>query len=297
MRADSELWLSCVFQALSSVHDWSARPSPAMWRHALDALCATGLFGRGLVSEVRRSQWIPLYGCSAAGPVDDPSGFLGHPIDLSSATIESEVVRRRSAALVTDVPDEPRVLPALRRYSGSRSYVVVPIVVCGSVVGLLHMDQSVDSPEMLVVDRDLAKSFADGLSVIHERMLVEAEMMWERTAVSSLLNHPPRAFVGGLGDVTPDDARRSAGPDGGTATPRTRGSGPSMRDFGLTSREVDVVELMVEGLSNADIAAQLTVAESTVKSHVKHILRKLRVANRAAVVARYTRPELGGLDR
>jgi DNA-binding NarL/FixJ family response regulator len=54
-------------------------------------------------------------------------------------------------------------------------------------------------------------------------------------------------------------------------------------------REREVLECMAEGDTNARIARRLFVAEATVKAHVKHILRKLGAANRAAAVSRYLR--------
>jgi DNA-binding NarL/FixJ family response regulator len=48
----------------------------------------------------------------------------------------------------------------------------------------------------------------------------------------------------------------------------------------LTDREKDVVRLLAMGLSNRDIGAVLSVAESTVKTHVKHIIWKLNVSDR-----------------
>ncbi len=52
----------------------------------------------------------------------------------------------------------------------------------------------------------------------------------------------------------------------------------------LTSRERDVFGLVAQGLSNQEIAQQLSLSLSTVKSHVSNILSKLEVDNRAAVV-------------
>lgn len=56
----------------------------------------------------------------------------------------------------------------------------------------------------------------------------------------------------------------------------------------LTDREADVLRWMARGLANQEIAEKLFVSEATVKTHVAHILDKLRVENRVqAVIAAY----------
>jgi DNA-binding NarL/FixJ family response regulator len=58
---------------------------------------------------------------------------------------------------------------------------------------------------------------------------------------------------------------------------------------GLTPREHEVLTMLADGETNARIAQRLVVTEDTVKSHVKHILRKLGAQNRSQAVSRYFR--------
>lgn len=55
----------------------------------------------------------------------------------------------------------------------------------------------------------------------------------------------------------------------------------------LTARQREVLALVAEGLANRAIAQRLVVSETTIKSHLREILRRLDAANRAEAVARY----------
>jgi NarL family two-component system response regulator LiaR len=63
---------------------------------------------------------------------------------------------------------------------------------------------------------------------------------------------------------------------------RQRASQP---DYGLTGREQEVLSLLIEGLSNAEIAERLVVSVATIKFHVRGILSKLGVSSRTEAVA------------
>jgi NarL family two-component system response regulator LiaR len=66
--------------------------------------------------------------------------------------------------------------------------------------------------------------------------------------------------------------------------------------LGLTPREQEVLALMIEGLSNPDIAERLVVSRSTAKAHVSNILSKMGVSSRAEAIslALQHRPSTGG---
>jgi NarL family two-component system response regulator LiaR len=67
---------------------------------------------------------------------------------------------------------------------------------------------------------------------------------------------------------------------------------PSIPDYSLTRREIEVLELLVEGLNNREIADRLVISRATAKAHVSHILEKLNVSNRAEAIAMALRQKL-----
>jgi DNA-binding NarL/FixJ family response regulator len=65
---------------------------------------------------------------------------------------------------------------------------------------------------------------------------------------------------------------------------RTPGAAPIHSD-GLTAREVEILVGVSKGLSSRELAAKLFVSESTVKSHLRTIYRKIGVRDRSQAVA------------
>jgi DNA-binding NarL/FixJ family response regulator len=97
------------------------------------------------------------------------------------------------------------------------------------------------------------------------------------------LVHGVRVAAGGNALLAPTVTRRLIENFAQTAVPTVPPELPE-----LTPREKEVLILLAEGLSNSEIATHLFVSDATVKTHVAHILTKMRVRDRVqAVVIAY----------
>ncbi|MFD9820222.1 response regulator [Streptomyces violascens] len=98
------------------------------------------------------------------------------------------------------------------------------------------------------------------------------------------LVHAVRVVAAGEALLAPSVARRLIA----EYTSRPAAPASSARLDALTARERETLLLLGRGLSNAEIAAELTVSEHTVKTHVGHVLAKLGLRDRVqAVICAY----------
>jgi two-component system, NarL family, nitrate/nitrite response regulator NarL len=88
------------------------------------------------------------------------------------------------------------------------------------------------------------------------------------------------------------EALRDGGP-----RPRTATSAEVAEGTALTPREAEILGHVANGLSNKEIAAQLTITEGTVKNHVHNALEKLHLSNRVQAAAFAVRQGYAASDR
>ncbi|ORA42331.1 hypothetical protein BST19_25330 [Mycobacterium bouchedurhonense] len=287
--------MSSLIGALDHLRRQSS--AQAVFDLAAKALCESGMFARVMVSRVVGSTWSPLaqFALTNTGrAILEIDGVVEDlHIPLVSPLVEAEVVRRRLPALVTEAQDEPRTHRPLVERTGTREYVVAPIVADSVVVGLLHADRPTKTDTLSELDRDLLRLFADGVGLCIERADLNERAEHQR----SILAEACAAAVGSLPTLggVPElqlgapPQRQGVQVAGGHERGRPEQHRESTRLARLTVREREVLALLASGATNAQLADRLTVAESTIKSHVKHILHKLGAANRAAAISCYLR--------
>ena len=163
---------------------------------------------------------------------------------------------------------------------GADSYVAAPIICHEQAVGLLHADRGVMGAPVTELDRDMLAVFVEGFGYALERCVLLGRLSAHTERVLALVRSTEAS-------LTELDSHEFALRSSAVRLPApTVDNGQGLNGL-LTRRELEVVAMLAEGETNARIAQRLVVSEDTVKSHVKHILRKLDVHNRSQAVSRY----------
>lgn len=296
--ADQRLYLGQAAQSMEKAMT-RLEKAPLSVRGLMDMapelICELG-FDRATISRVEDALWLP----DRTFITDDAEWAQSiyevgqqHPCPLVPQLIEFDLVKHHQPVVVHDVQQNPRVYTVLAEETRTRSYVAAPIVMDNRVVGMLHADHYLRGDNVDDTDRYMLCSAAYGIQLA----LTRAAMAEQLRSVGNIL-------------INAADMRTSADRYHGALPTRLPNShetpiglikqdvcegNPEVDQFGrgvnhpLTKREFEVLKLVGLGRTNAAIAQQLVITEDTVKQHVKHILRKLRVGNRAAAVSWFYR--------
>jgi DNA-binding CsgD family transcriptional regulator len=264
-------------------------------------LCNAGPFDRAVVSRIDGSTWLPTALCVSADAEDETDralrNLIGQRIALTSPMLETELVRKRATGLVEQAQTDPRTLRRLVEASAATTYIAAPVVTNDSVVALIHVDNHRSGRALTMTHRDLLSTFAEGVGLIYERALMLDRLAKQRECFGSALS-AARAVIERSPVPPAAPLRAQSRPaDHGLAHPPAHAFEDLRSNFGFTEREHDVLRLLARGATNTRVAYELSISESTVKSHVKHIFRKLGTTTRAEAIARYLRCQDGGVRR
>ncbi|KQY57211.1 hypothetical protein ASD66_15745 [Nocardioides sp. Root151] len=264
----------------------NARTVDEVLRSAASELAWGCDFDRVLVSRVEDSSWLPVAWHATDSGSDQNQAMAellrGNRIALASGMVEAEALRRRAPALVRNTAVQSRTFAPFHDVGGSASYIVAPILTGDRVFGLLHVDT--DASGRSIVDSDVAavRAFANGVGLILERLALLDKLMAQKQHIKSALAAAEQAVE----DLTSSPVTLAV-PSPRSNAPATGELGPARIEDRFTTREREVFALLIGGATNAQIADRLTVSETTVKSHVKHILRKMKATNRSQAIAQY----------
>ncbi len=210
---------------------------------------------RSLYSSAESMQWIARSAHSTQGPEESLlllEAGQQDPLRDIHDLYEAEMVRERHPILRHGIRKSRRVHPEIIKVTESDSYVASPLVLDGQVRAFVSVDVNAESGTVDAFDLELMGLFTTGAAIVLDRLGVPRHL--------DSVAGAERAIGAGSGD-------------GGGMPPD------------LTRRELEVLGLVAEGLSNAAIAQRLVISEGTAKTHVKSILRKLGASNRTQAAA------------
>jgi DNA-binding CsgD family transcriptional regulator len=243
-------------------------------------------FARTMISTVRGSLWLPMH-LHIEDQAADPHGrrFLeyvsGRHIQLADAPLETELVRKRCGVFAPSPMYDKRTFKEIVQIAGCFGYIAAPITVQGRAIGVLHADRPEPHGIVTMDHLEQLEAFAECLSVAFESAALEEKAAQQRievdqlcSNVEELLGHSARSMYWSASEAGSEHR-----------------AGPCRRDVDavptLTSREREIMAHVATGATNGQIARCLVISEGTVKSHLKHIAKKLNTSSRAAAVAIY----------
>jgi DNA-binding CsgD family transcriptional regulator len=262
-------------------------PKELLQHVAEEACCSCG-FTRSVVARADAGDWVLAHACFK----DDPAAAREYVeqcgrrrVPLEGAPLESEIMRRRAGVLLDAAAEPQSIVTSRMTPAPPGAHVVCPVVVGDRVIAFLYAgggEHDVDD-----IARDALRWFADGVAQLYERAVLTARLRAQRDHVRQMVSSANTVMT----ELCESDIElrvRTSGEGAFASTASATFVAPERHlELLLTRRELEVLAVMAGGVSNAGVAEQLVIAEGTVKSHVKHILRKLRAANRAEAVARY----------
>lgn len=230
-------------------------------------------------------------GHNGRGPPMPSDEFEVHPVAIRVLLVDDQPLLRTGFRMILEAEQDLVVvgeagdgLQALDQVRALQPDVVLMDIRMPRMDGV-EATRQITGPERNGPAKVLVLTTFDLDEYVVEALRAGASGFLLKDAPANELVQAIRVVAGGEAMLAPSITRRLldkyAGhlPSGEDSLPDTLGT--------LTEREVEVLKLVARGLSNAEIAADLFVSETTVKTHVGHVLTKLGLRDRvqAAVYA------------
>jgi DNA-binding CsgD family transcriptional regulator len=216
-------------------------------------------------------RWHPWPTCAVPLPVD-------RSVPMRPTSPEHRAALERRPTIRRVAVDGP---PPFVEHAETARYVVLPLVTSRGVVGLAHAAVAPVDDELDAARRDMLWVLASSYARLHERASLRAHLAAAerhvRDATTTLL-----AQATAILDAE-TSLHRDRRPQNATGPLRRPAGGPPLDH--LTPRQRQIARLLAAGESNAAIAQTLVIAEGTVKTHVKAVMRKIGAATRAEAIA------------
>jgi DNA-binding NarL/FixJ family response regulator len=202
---------------------------------------------------------------------------------------DDEALVRRGFAMILDAEPDLEVVG-----EAADGHAAVELAAAG-IADIVLMDIRMPGINGIEATRRIADAVGPQVIVITTFGLDEYVFEALRAGASGFLlkNTPPEQLADAIRRVSPGDAliapelTRSL-IQAFVRAPHPAAPAPERLHELLTQREIEVLNLLARGMSNAEIANELVISEATVKTHVGHILNKLDLRDRAqAIVVAY----------
>ncbi|MDX2828505.1 response regulator transcription factor [Streptomyces ipomoeae] len=194
-------------------------------------------------------------------------------------------VRMSGTDGLTALPELAALSPVMMLTYSTEPEVVAEALRRGASGYLVHGEFTAE--ELIEAVRDLREG----------RPTISPSLSTTVANVSSSLGvsyEPPQEGHAASSQVQPFVSQSSkARPDHAPPLHRRILDRPNRPSFGLSSREVEVMDLIASGMNNRQIAATCFISEKTVKNHINHIFAKLHSSTRSEAIAHWlgTTPE------
>ncbi|GGL07064.1 response regulator transcription factor [Streptomyces flaveus] len=198
---------------------------------------------------------------------------------------------------LTALPSLARLAPVMMLTYSREPEVVAEALRLGAVGYLVHGEFTAE--ELITAVRDLRERrptfTASAAAVVSDAAVSNSavpESASESVSESLSVSYEPNEFPSHVQPVVAQSSKARLAYAAGL-----HGRDDNGRDFGLSSREAEVMDLIAAGMNNRQIAATCFISEKTVKNHINRIFAKLHSSSRSEAIAHWLGTAHGGWNR